>query len=392
MNIRILLPSVVRILRDRANQSIHTDHSEFHLYYRNFIFPLREEWDVQIVCRYGKNRGDCWYMSDNFPRDVNDFPLIVRVVDEEGEILAEKEVKVRLYDKHFDSKPFSVMFFGDSMTHGGVYPLRVVERLANIKSEGTRSFNGWLRLEGRGGWSFTQYLNGFDARSCKPTSPFLFPEGEEGAYYWGDEANWAAIRDEAHDTYRFDGYTYEECQEGFTFLRKGALYCRNNGQDTLVAEKPVFSFAFDKYLARNRIHDLGAVSILMGANDLQCTPAADLSGALTQYIQGMKTVVDSIRQSDERTAVILNIPVPGTVGKTKISTSAPCTPPWIRKAALPPLRCIRTATAKPSAPTGQTGFTPLRLAITRWGTRCAPWWKPSGKSGKSAGKSKENIP
>ena len=79
-----------------------------------------------------------------------------------------------------------------------------------------------------------------------------------------------------------------------------------------MAEKPVFSFAFDKYLARNRIHDLGAVSILMGANDLQCTPAADLSGALTQYIQGMKTVVDSIRQSDERTAVILNIPVPGS--------------------------------------------------------------------------------
>ncbi len=94
----ILLPRTITLLRSRRRSSIPVDSESFSLYSENMICPLSPEYDVITDCRYGGYFGDCWRISD-FPDDTDSFPLTVRVHDEWGRKLAEKECRIELLEK-----------------------------------------------------------------------------------------------------------------------------------------------------------------------------------------------------------------------------------------------------------------------------------------------------
>lgn len=50
-----------------------------------------------------------------------------------------------------------VMFIGDSMTKSQSYIDHVVNKLYNVKTVGTRTYNNDVFQEGRGGWAYKTY-------------------------------------------------------------------------------------------------------------------------------------------------------------------------------------------------------------------------------------------
>ena len=148
----ILLPDRVYILRDRKKQTIKTNREEYNIYFENATFPYLPQYDVQVECEYGANLWHMWRISD-FP-DNEEFPLTLRVFDNlTGERLCEKSTTITLSESKQNERQFRLLAIGDSMTQSEIYLEHVAMKLKNIEFLGTRSFNGIVRHEGRGGWS-----------------------------------------------------------------------------------------------------------------------------------------------------------------------------------------------------------------------------------------------
>ena len=170
---RILLPQTLYVLRDKPHQTIKTDSEEYNIYFANVIHPLLPGDDVVVNCAYGRNYGDRWCITE-FPYDVDAFPLEIVVYDAWGRRRGEKSLTVRLQNKKRPETPLRVLCFGDSMTRSQLYMEHIAMKLYNVRFVGTRSYNGTIRHEGRGGWSFDTYRT-------RSNRPFCSPRGQRAA-------------------------------------------------------------------------------------------------------------------------------------------------------------------------------------------------------------------
>ena len=308
--IMILLPERLTLLRSSRRMSIPVDPESFCIYFDNFIHPLRPEWDVVVECTYGGNFGNGWKISA-FPEDTDEFPLGIRVYDEWGKLLAEKRTAVELVEKSVRAEPYHLLCLGDSMTHRHIYVDHVAVKLSNLKTVGTRSFNGGTVChEGRGGWQLTHYVHQY-ADWWGGASPFVFPVGVNGKDYYGDEAYNNRLKNPDSDSYSLDGYTYEPIRNGQIFHRDGKLYRQDENGAVLVNDHPEWMFSFEKYTERFKVGKVDAVSVLLAANDLQCTTYEEAETRIARFMDELDTVVKSVHAYDPGIAVILCLPVCG---------------------------------------------------------------------------------
>lgn len=306
----ILLPEKIYILRSRKNQSIPVDPECFALYFDNFIHPMKPEYDVVVDCAYGGNFGDCWKIS-TFPEDVDAFPLTIIVYDEWGEEIARKMCAVELVEKSVRPEEYRVLCLGDSMTHRHHYVDQMAIKISNIKTVGTRSFNGGtIRHEGRGGWQLTHYVKQY-ADWWGGASPFVFPEGFSGREYYGDKSYNERLKTPDLDSYSLDGYVWAEIKEGQVFHDGGKIWRHTANGDVLEDENPCWAFSFEKYMQRFEIDKPHAVSILLAANDLQPTSYEDGPARVKQFMDELEIVIASIHEYDPGIDVIVNLPVCG---------------------------------------------------------------------------------
>ena len=305
----ILLPKTLTLLRSRRGMTNPVDPESYSMYFENFIYPLREEMDVVIDCAYGGNMGNCWKI-DVFPEDTDSFPLSVKVYDEWGKLLAKADTQVRLVEKSIDSEEFTILCFGDSMTHRHFYVDRMAGKLNNLRTLGTRTFGGGVFHEGRGGWDLGTYLGLYEDGWGGP-SPFLFPKNVAGRDYYGVKSFYDRLLTPITDPYSLDGYRWEPVKEGQSFFDGGKLWRYSADGNTLFDENPVFEFDFGKYLERHDLPAPDAFSLLMGANDVQNVPYEDGPAAVERFMDNLDTVVSSVRKCCPKTEIILHLPVTG---------------------------------------------------------------------------------
>lgn len=303
----ILIPDRVYILRNRKNQTIKTNREEYNIYFENVIFPYLPDYDAQVDCKYGRNLGHFWRIDD-FP-DESGFPLTLRVFDNfTGELLCEKKTTVFLTAVRQNERRFTLLPIGDSMTQSEIYLEHTAMKLKNLDFVGTRSFNGIVRHEGRGGWSSSTFMEKTGDRWGM--SPFLFPEGIDPDDYYGELGfmSCAGAEDSA-DTYVFDGFTPEEIN-GRAYLKDRKLM----RGDEVIGESPRFSFDFGGYLKRWKIPTPDAVSILLGCNDLASKSYSDYEPALDRLVGNLKTMITSMREACPAVKILVMTPIPGGSG------------------------------------------------------------------------------
>ncbi len=306
--ITILLPSTLYVKKMKAHQGLVTMHEEYNIYFKNIIQPYNEMWDVRVNCKYGENLGHCWRLS-NFLEDISEFDLEIAIYDEYGEKIASRKTTVIPVERKENLKT-KVLFFGDSMTHRQSYINHVVSSMRGIDTVGTRCFDGHVRHEGRGGWSYASYYKTWAAKFG--LSPFLFPKGIAAKDYYGDKAFLEKAISEDAETYQFYGYDYEELKDGQYYVGEDQkLYIKKADADELVSDAPEFEFDFAKYLERFDIEKPEIVSVLLGANDLQTVPYERSDAKVAEYIENTKFFIEQIHRCDKNIKVIVNLPILG---------------------------------------------------------------------------------
>ncbi len=306
----ILLPDTIYVNRIIPGQGLVTFHEEYNIYYQNILFPFRPEWDIVVNAKYGKNFGDRFTLND-LSCGEDSFPFELIVYDEYGRRLGSKKAAIIAVPHKLRHAPTDVLFVGDSMTQSERYMQHVVTKLYNIHTLGTRSFNGLLRHEGRGGWSYPNYFT--NAKE----SPFLFPEDVPGELYGGSAEFQRSLDDPKVGGYFTLGYLPRPFTEGEYFTEGGKLYRMEHGEKVYVRDDPKLVFDFGKYKKRQGIEKLDVVSTLMGANDIQCNnyegtngiPASD--EAVDRFIANTHRFVDAVRAADRDVKIIVNLPVLG---------------------------------------------------------------------------------
>ena len=308
MDIIIALPADLYILRTKANQDIVRDPEEYNIYFKNIILPYREEFDIKVECEYGGNFGEFWRINE-FPYDCDSFPLTIAIYDDMGCRIAEKSCVVHLVDRK-ETREFSVMPIGDSMTHGTTCIGHAIGKLNNVLTRGIRCFDGHLHTEGRGGWSYHSYFN--NVTICwGGVSPFLFPKDVAGKDYFGDLAFESMKKSEHRPTYSYDGFPVYELEEGMIYHKEGKLYRKALKEDVLVSENPEWEVSFTKYIERFCPGHIDAVSLLMGGNDLQSVPYEKSDEVIAEYVDNTRKMIDAIWEYDPDIKIILNLPIIG---------------------------------------------------------------------------------
>ena len=70
----IILPEKIPVLRDGVDSDLKRNVQEYNIYFKNIILPYREEYDIQVRCKYGRNFGSFWRLSQ-YPHNINSFPF-----------------------------------------------------------------------------------------------------------------------------------------------------------------------------------------------------------------------------------------------------------------------------------------------------------------------------
>ncbi len=307
--IMIILPDTVYIKKMKPYQRISPMHEEYNIYYKNIIRPFNDMWDVVIKCAYGKNLGNCWRLSDFTKEDVDSFDFELAVYNGYGERLAAKKSKIVMVDS-VEFPKTDVLFLGDSMTHSNVYVEHIVKNSKGIDTVGTRTFDGHIFIEGRGGWSYDNYFNRWYSEFgwC----PFLFPNNVSGKDYYGNMEFVEMVNNPKSDAYLSCGFQFGEIQIGQYYTRDKKLYQKaETGDDLLVSETPEFFFDFSKYLERFQLKKPQIISILMGANDLQVCPYEEANNFIDTYIKDTKTMIKYFHDYDANIKIIINLPIIG---------------------------------------------------------------------------------
>ena len=307
--VEIILPPKIYICASRENQTVQTDKEEYNIFFKNVIQPYSDDYDVVVNCSYGENLGNCWHIA-HFPETGSKFTIELKVYNAYGQCLAEGKTEAEIVEKKRGGAPFRVLSVGDSMTQSAIYLHHLATKLYGLEFAGSRSFNGWLYHEGRGGWSFENYFHGTREKGDVP-SPFLFPKGIPGEDYFGDLGYYRDIADKKHDPYRFDGYRAEKPADGQFVSDQNKLYKFGSGGLTLVDESITWEFSFSKYMERRGISGLNAVTVLMGANDLQICPYEESARRIDAYMDYMAKFIWSVREYEKTLPIVINLPVLG---------------------------------------------------------------------------------
>jgi len=303
----IVLPKTIPVLRDSKETVLKTNVQEFNIYFKNIILPYREEYDIRVNCNYGKNYGDFWRLSE-YPHDVDAFDFEIVIYNEYGEKIASEKSVIELYDRNETDKPYNILFIGDSMTRAQTYIEQVSINLHNIVFKGSRNYFGHISHEGRGGWSYKSYFSNI-TDVFGGASPFLFPKNIDN--YMGDIDFLKIANSENPPEYTHGGYKKHEFSEGCVYGKEGKLYTYKNGDFELLPENPEFEFDFSKYVKKNEIGEIDAVSILLGANDLQLTTYEASDAEIEKYISNTKRMIEEIHKYDKDIKIIVNLPVIG---------------------------------------------------------------------------------
>lgn len=308
----IILPERIPILREQSGQDIKVNKEEFSLYYDNFIHPIYPWQDIVVICEYGRNLGHCYRITE-YPQ-VNEFSLVIKVYDEAGELVTQKETVIELYDQDIE-EPYRIICVGDSQTQKATYVSHMQSRLKNVITLGTRTFDGHTFMEGRAGWQYKSYFerHALDKGERGPlswVSPFLFPKGIAGKAYFGDMEFYRASREEKRSTCCFNGFAIPDITQGDYYHDDGKLY--RWGVEEPIQDQIEWEFSFKKYLERNSIDNVNAVSLLMGANDLYAIDYGNTQELVECYVEYAKRFVASIHEADENIDVIINLPVLGS--------------------------------------------------------------------------------
>ena len=309
MEIKIILPERIFILKSRKGQVVTYDREEYSIYYKNIIHPYSENYDIQIDCPYGKNLGNCWRL-DSFDTDTDIFDLTVKIYNENGELIAEKGCVIELLDKKTHEE-IKLLCIGDSMTRSAKYIAQAAEKVRNVNTVGLRNMEFNVFHEGRGGWSSYNYFKKVEDTGSG-VSPFLFPKGYDGKEYFGSRKFWERASDPEYcNNYQYVGFEPQRIEEGMVTYADGALYRYSNGEYKLIDDKPVFEFSFGKYIERYNIKKPDVVSLLFGANEFQICKYCELDAEIKKYITALKDMVGSIRSCDSNIKIIINMPICG---------------------------------------------------------------------------------
>ena len=307
--ITIVLPEEIAILRDKKYQDAQIDKEEFSIYFKNIIYPYKDEYDIQVDCDYGRNLGHCWRI-DQFADDVEEFDLAIKIYGDFGKLLAQKSCKVKISEK-CEKENVNLLCIGDSMTRAEIYIQQTVNKARNISTIGIRNIAYNVNHEGRGGWKCSHYFDRF-ADSGDGVSPFLFPVGYSGKEYFGDKAYWEKIAScEYNSRYSYSGIKPETISGGMVCLDNGSLYRYNDGRYELIDENPHFEFSFKKYIERYNLNKPDMVSLLFGANEFQHISYENFEKELKIYLAYLKQMIESIKEYDSSIKIIVNLPICG---------------------------------------------------------------------------------
>ena len=306
--VKIVLPENIYILKSKPQVNLANGLEEFNIYFENIISPYKADYDVLVECNYGMNLGRSWTIN-TFPDDARDFPITIRVYDEYGELLAEKSAEIHLVDKKRYENPINVLCIGDSMTRGQIYMENILHKLHKVSFVGTRSLDGIIYHEGRGGWTFANYFSKAKAgTSDTGISPFVFPKNVAAKDYAGDYRYIELTQNDNLGDYYIEGLTSKPISDGQYFLKDGALYKRENDGDILIEEEAEMEFSFPKYMEKNENVRPDVISILLGANDLQVCSYENSDMRVDNYVASYQRFIDSIREYDKNIPIVINLP------------------------------------------------------------------------------------
>lgn len=312
-NILILLPQKISILRNKKNQDIAIDREEYNIYYQNIIYPYSDNYDIQIECKYGKNLGHCWRLSD-FSDDMSTFDFTLNIYGDYGKLLASKTSVIEIVEKKA-CEEIKLLCIGDSMTRSEIYIQQAVDKARNIKTVGLRNIAYNVNHEGRGGWSSYIYLERSyedEANGKYGVSPFLFPTGYSAKEYFGNKRFWDKINSGEYSAgYTYAGIKPQQIFNGMICCDDGILYRYKNGEYVEENKSPEFEFSFGKYIERYDIEKPDIVSILFGSNELQTCKYADAVREIEKFVSTLQKMVESIKQYSDDTKIIINLPVRG---------------------------------------------------------------------------------
>ena len=298
--IMITLPQKIYFLKTVPDAVSNSGYEEFSIYYENIIYPYSDVYDVEVKSPYGNDFKRFWRISDYGKDDP--FDVTFKVYAPYGELLCKKTVTMIPVDKHI-AKAFDILCIGDSMTRSVSYMEHIQSKLYDINFKGTRSFNGILYHEGRGGWTSGNYLT----KTGSDPSPFLFPKGVQN--YYGDMDFYKQVQNYRDNIYTYAGYhNFRKISDGECYSENGKLY---SSDSSLLCGNIEWEFSFDKYIKRYNIGHLDAVSLLFGANDLQITEYSETDAHVKTYIENLDIMISSIREHDPSIKIIINTPVPG---------------------------------------------------------------------------------
>ncbi len=304
----VLLPDTLYLKKHTPNIDISFESEEYTIYFKNILFPYDEKCDVVVDCKYGANFGHCWRLS-NYTGEENEFDLTISVYDECGNKTISKTVKVILTDRVEDKKT-DIIFIGDSMTFSQKYINHVFLKLHNLQLHGSRTLNGSIRHEGRGGWSYKDYFSYWNVHYGQ--SPFLFPKGIEAKDYYGcrnfvDRTK--EIKEKKVTSYDCSGYDFGELRDGMYYVLDSKLYQKKQDGDVLVDENPQFEVDFAKYLERYNVKKPQIISLLLGANDLTFAHYETVEKDVNAFVENTKRMIDAIHKVDKNIAIIINLPI-----------------------------------------------------------------------------------
>ena len=294
---------------------------EYNLYYKNFIYPFEESYDIQCICEFGQKYNTFWHFDGICEKEK--FPMEIWVYSAFGELLAEKKVTIHMVSA--GENDFNLLCIGDSMTRAGVYITQVTQMLPTVKTVGLKCYDGEHFCEGRGGWRTAQYFNVSTDKGG--VSPFLFPKTVEGEKYLGDAGYWKRVWLDEPESYscvgmqkaasffgmtEFDENGFPQNAKDGDVVNLGGLYRRQ--ADTWVSFSDEFVFDFSKYMKRNRNFwgrdSVDAVSILLGANDFG-VPYSETEAKVAEVTEKFEMMIHSIKEYDSGIKIVLNLPILG---------------------------------------------------------------------------------
>ena len=159
---------------------------EISIYFENIVLtPNINNYVLDVTCTRGRQDADRWRYVP-VPEDVGEFPLGVRVMDGELNVLGEASTTVHVTAADAGAgKQISLMTVGASLTDSGYYPgeiytLFLAEGNPTLKMIGSNPSRVEGAFdEGYGGWRWetfcTRWTDGDDYRA---RSPFLRLEGD----------------------------------------------------------------------------------------------------------------------------------------------------------------------------------------------------------------------